>query len=58
MMMTKLLTWWKVGVATLVVLATGLALAGGLDVSDTELTRHDRDGTDSATVVLRVEGMT
>ena len=58
MMMTKLLTWWKVGAATLVVVATGLALAGGLDVEDAESTRQNQDGAGLATVVVRVEGMT
>ena len=57
-MMMTLLTWWKVEAATLVVLATGLALAGGLGVSDTESTRQNRDEAGLATVVLRVEGMT
>ena len=62
--MTKLPAWWKVGAATLVVVAMGLAVAGGfgvssgLDVPDAEPTREDLVRTGSAEVALRVEGMT
>ena len=63
-MVKKLPAWWKTGAATLVVVATGLAVAGGLgvssglDVPDTESARQDSVRADSATVALRVEGMT
>ena len=63
-MVKRLPAWWKAGAATLVAVATGVAVAGGLivspdlDVSDAESTREGRDRTDSATVALRVEGMT
>ena len=62
--MTKLPTWWKVGAATLVVVAMGLAVAGGFgvssgpDVPDAEPAREDLVRTGSAEVALRVEGMT
>ena len=62
--MTKLPAWWKVGAATFVVVAMGLAVAGGFgvssgpDVPDAEPTREDLVRTGSAEVALRVEGMT
>ena len=64
MMVKKLAAWWKAGAVTLVVVATGLAVAGGLgvlgclDVPVAESARPHSDPVDSATIALRVEGMT